>query len=185
MTKSTLKRINLTLALLLVAWSGPTWSQEQTSNVFMDGSHNTDQAVDIASDRLTVDQEAQTAIFEGNVDAVQGEIQLKTERLEVYYTQSDSAGGAPSDSITHMHAIGDVVLISPKETAEGDWAKYDVTDRTIVMKNNVVLTHGDNVLRGTRLDMDLESGRSILKSGKQSGGRVSGRFLPSENESSE
>ncbi len=168
-----------------MAFTPPLWAQDQTNSTFMDGSHDTDQAVDIESDRLTVDQEAQTAIFEGNVDAVQGEIQLKTDRLEVYYVRSGSGAGAPADSITHMHAIGEVVLISPKETAEGDWARYDVTDRTIVMKNNVVLIHGDNVLRGTRLDMDLESGRSILKSSTKKGGRVSGRFMPSESNTEE
>lgn len=75
-------------------------------------------------------------------------------------------GGVFFDFIIYMYVIGDVVLILLKEIVEGDWVKYDVVDWIIVMKNNVVLIYDDNVLCGMCLDMDLDSGCSIFKSGK-------------------
>jgi lipopolysaccharide export system protein LptA len=57
------------------------------------------QPIEITSDRLDVDQEAKTAIFEGNVDAIQGQVHLKADRLKVYYEgDTASIGGAPESA---------------------------------------------------------------------------------------
>jgi lipopolysaccharide export system protein LptA len=49
---------------------------------------------------------------------------------------------------------------------------------TVTLTGNVVMTQGQNVLRGDRLVVDLTSGVSRVESGKNGTGRVQGLFLP-------
>ena len=49
---------------------------------------------------------------------------------------------------------------------------------TVTLTGNVVMTQGQNVLRGERLMVDLTSGVSRVESGKNGQGRVQGLFLP-------
>jgi|GEM_PF-1734582 len=151
---------------------------QNSSSAFATGGHDVKQPISITSDALEVNQDEKTAIFSGKVDAVQGDLRIRTDQLEVFYkTASDGA----ADSITRMKATGNVFIISPHETAEGVLADYDVVTRTISLRQNVRLTKGKNVLCGDALDLDLDSGHSLLKGGCKNKGkrkRIQGLFYP-------
>ena len=179
----------------LVLMSTPAIAQgndDARGGVFAPGGHNTEQPIEITSDLLEVEQEKQVAIFIGNVDAIQGEMKLNSDRLEVYYDVEESEETAPAeeteqtDSIRSLRAEGNVVVNSPNETAKGDWADYDVAKRVLTLHDNVILTQGRNVLCGSKLDMDLDTGRSLLngkcaRSASNPKGRVQGVFFPSKS----
>jgi len=183
------------ICLGLVLAAAPAMAQENAESgggVFAPGGHNTDQPIEITSDLLEVEQEKQVAIFIGNVDAIQGDMTLNSDRLEVFYNVEESEGEAqPEDdgqteSIRSLRAEGNVVVTSPSETAKGDWADYDVAERILTLHDNVVLNQGRNVLCGSKLDMNLNTGRSLLKgkcarSASNPKGRVQGVFFPSKS----
>jgi lipopolysaccharide export system protein LptA len=135
--------------------------------------------IEIVADRLQVDQDQQLATFIGNVDAVQGDMTLRADRLRVFYADAaqDTAaasggggganagaggGGGSDQSIRRIEAEGNVILSQPGETAEGDAGVYDPVANTLVLEGNVVLTRGQNVVRGNRLDSNLQSGVSVV-----------------------
>lgn len=68
------------------------------------------------------------------------------------------------------------------QSASGDWADYQVESRQIEMGDNVLLRQGENVIRGSKLHVDLNSGRARVAGGapSESGGtgRVRGLFHP-------
>jgi lipopolysaccharide export system protein LptA len=124
---------------------------------------NNDQPIEITADSLEVLQEQKIATFAGNVDAVQGDMVLSADRLRVYYGGDDAnaaSGPAGTGSIRRIEAQGNVLLSSPRETAQGDAGVYDVASSQVTLEGGVVLTRGDNVIRGQRLETDLASGRS-------------------------
>ncbi len=181
-------RMKIAAVCLTLMWGGvlgggQVAAQSQTSGIFSPQGQNIRQPINITSDTLKVDQEKQLAIFAGNVDAIQGELQLRADQIEVHYATSNG-GDAPADSITLMRALGNVFIVSPNETAEGALAEYDVASRTITLKENVRLTQGTNVLCGNSLDLYLDTGRSLLKGGCSNKDgkpqRVQGLFFPSE-----
>jgi lipopolysaccharide export system protein LptA len=119
--------------------------------------------IEITADSLEVLQEQKIATFAGNVDAVQGDMVLSADQLRVYYGGDDgsAATGPPgTGSIRRIEADGNVFLSSPRETAQGNAGVYDVTSSQVTLDGAVVLTRGDNVIRGQRLEVDLASGRS-------------------------
>lgn len=146
------------------------------------GGYDTSLPIEITADSLEVRQEAQVAVFRGNVDAVQGELNLRADQLIVHYrTNSEN-----QNSISLIEANGNVFLSSPTEIAQGEKGVYDIDAGTIVLTGSVVLIRGDNVIRGDRLEMNLATGVSrVLSGGLEAGGdgRVKALFVPSSDNS--
>lgn len=123
------------------------------------GEHDTGQPVEITSDRLSVDQLANTAVFSGSVVVGQGELRLAADEVEVTYA-SDETGG---NSIESIRATGNVTVTNGSEAAEGQTAVYRVGDGAIALEGDVVLTQGPNAVSGDRLAINLESGRATME----------------------
>lgn len=136
--------------------------------------HNSNAPVDVTADRIEVQDRADRAIFAGNVHVRQSELTLDTARLTVAYS---SSGGV---QIQRLDASGGVVVRSPSETARGNFAVYDLGRRLITLVGAVQLNRGGSQINGSRLVIDLQSGRAVVDGGPagvgQSGGRVTGHF---------
>lgn len=179
-----------TLALLACSWllpalilTAPAAAQEATGA--MSGfSMDSDEPVRIESDELEVNDREQIAIFSGSVVVEQGDTVMRTPRLQVHYTGSagtdaSGEGGGAAQSISRLEAHGGVVVETREQKASGEWAVFEMATQEITLGGDVVLTQGDNVLRGTSLVVNLETGSSrLLSDGQSGGGRVQGLFIP-------
>lgn len=136
--------------------------------------HDADAPVDVTANRIEVHDRSDRAIFVGDVHVTQGNLTLDTERLTVAY---QSAGGI---QIERLDASGGVVVRSPSETARGNFAVYDLERKLITLIGDVRLARGGSQIAGSRLVIDLTSGRAVIDGGPagvgQSGGRVTGHF---------
>ncbi len=164
-------------ASTLLLLGAPASGQEATSAL---RGHNTDAPVDVAADRIEVQDRADRAIFSGNVVAKQAGLTLNAARVTVAYS---SSGGI---EIERIDASGGVTVRSPSETARGQFAIYDLRSRLITLLGNVTLTRGQSHVNGARLVLDLQTGRAVMDGGAgaratpagtvATGGRVTGRF---------
>jgi lipopolysaccharide export system protein LptA len=149
--------------------------QEQPPSAL--AGHNTNAPVDVTSDRIEVQDRADRAVFSGNVHVVQADMTLDTQRLTVAYSGGQGANGL---QINRLDAAGGVVVHSPSETAKGDFGVYDLDHKLITLIGNVQLTRENNLVNGSRLVIDLNSGRAVVDGGppgvNSSGGRVTGHF---------
>ena len=127
-------------------------------NPLLEGrGHDASLPIAISADAMEIEQSAQRATFMGAVDARQGEIALRAERLVVHY-RGEGEGG--ESSIRLIEATGDVFLVTPGETAQGDAGSYDVDAGIVTLTGQVVLTNADAVLTGHRATMNLATGQS-------------------------
>jgi lipopolysaccharide export system protein LptA len=165
-------------ALALVAFGGTPAIGQAVSAL---KGHNSNAPVDVAADRIEVQDRADRAIFSGNVVARQAELTLNAARVTVAYA---STGGI---QIQRIDASGGVTVRSPSETARGQYAIYDLNNRLITLIGGVTLTRGDSRVSGGRLVMDLSSGRAVMDGSgagaadapsgvANTGGRVTGTF---------
>jgi lipopolysaccharide export system protein LptA len=136
--------------------------------------HDPDAPIDVAADRIEVQDRSDRAVFAGNVHVRQASLTLDTERLTVAYT---SSGGV---QIRRLDASGGVTVKSPSETARGNFGIYDLDRKLITLVGAVQLNRGGSQINGQRLTIDLNSGRAVVDGGPagvgQSGGRVTGHF---------
>ena len=121
--------------------------------------HNTDAPIDVAADRIEVQDRADRVLVSGNVVIRQAELQLNAPRVTVAYL---SGGGI---EISRIDASGGVILRSPSETAHSQYAIYDTGRRLITLLGGVTLIRGENRLSGGRLVLDLDSGRAVMDGG--------------------
>jgi lipopolysaccharide export system protein LptA len=147
---------------------------QQSANPFGSFKHDNTQPIEITADALEVREAEQRAIFSGSVIAGQGELRLTADTLSVWYKPGQ---GEESGQIDRMRADGDVFLSSGAETARGAWADYAVADGMVTMGGGVVLTQGENAIRGEQLTVNLTSGV-----GRIEGGRVQSVFNPASRD---
>jgi len=170
--------------------------------------HDKKAPIEITSDTLEVFQAENRAVFSGHVVAIQADYRLKADQMTVHYRQQEQQGQVTADTkldkkpaddsknpmqagaIQKIDTKGNVFLSTPEETASGDYGDYDVDEQVVRLNDHVVLTKGQNVLKGDRLVYNLDTGKSTVTSaaGTQSAGpdgtkqRVHALFVPEKSD---
>jgi lipopolysaccharide export system protein LptA len=184
---------SLPIAAALLVMAGAHLSAQPSKgppNALQGFSQNRDQPVHIEAKTLEVRDKDKVATFSGDVRVKQGDTNLRCKSLVVVYEQNDEAGAkgktlqaanpgpGGQQRIKRLEARGGVVVTQKDQTATGESGLFDMKSNTVTLVGNVVMTQGQNVLRGERLVVDLTSGVSKVESGKNGQGRVQGLFLP-------
>jgi len=199
----------LGVAVMLALVSASPLGAQTLTNSFGGLSKSSAEPIDIESDLLTVHDAKKYATFSGNVKAVQGTTTLRARELDVHYvgggdkltgqkgeavpvanqTAAPGAQGAGNSAqINKIEARGDVVITSEDDqTTTSDWALYDVPAQLVTVGGNVVLTQGQNVLKGDRLVIDLKTGESRFENtgNTAAGGRIRALFMPKQEGAAE
>lgn len=149
--------------------------------------HNSSAPIDFGAQHMQLDDRANRVLLSGNVKIVQGEMTLTAARMTVSYT-GEIVNGSPQ--VSRLDAAGGVTVTRTDQSANGQYAVYDLNRRVITMIGGVTLRQGPNVIQGARLSINLDTGRATIDgsgvasgsttgpaTGVQStGGRVTGRF---------
>jgi lipopolysaccharide export system protein LptA len=171
-------------ALLFLA-TAHSFAQSSASSQIPGLKLSGDQPIQIESDKLEVRQAESMAIFSGNVTVNQGPTLLKAGKMTVYYVKDPNAGksaaaGASAMTgaaiIDHLEVENKVYIKSNDQIATGDTGKFDMKTQVLVLSGKeVVLSQGDNVLKGCKLTVQMKSGLANVDG---CGGRVMMSFTP-------
>lgn len=163
------------LAVLLTA--GAAAAQNSTPNALQGFSQNRDQPVKIDAATLEVRDKDKVATFGGSVKLVQGDTTLTCKTLVVFYDQDSSSSpstmktatpGAPGggkQSIRRLEAKGDVIVVQKDQRATGENGVFDMKSNTVTLIGNVLISQGQNVIKGDRLVVNLTTGVSRVECG--------------------
>lgn len=185
-----------TLLLALIAGdAGAQSAVKGVPNAMQGFSQNRDQPIQIEAASLEMRDKKKEATFAGNVKVVQGDTTMTAKSLVVFYDQSNAPAPAPaakgaksgpiqsatpgpggSSSIRRLEARGTVVVTQKDQVVTGETAIFDTRANQVTMQGGVVLTQGQNILRGDRLVVDMTTGVSRVESDT---GRVQGLFQSS------
>lgn len=157
-----------------------------------------DQPIAIEADQLDVDDAKALATFTGNVSVAQGETLIKTAKLLVYYAKNAAgkAGGEAtpkpaaaktggalpggSNQIDKIEASGKVYIKSADQVATADQANFDMKTQIAVLTGNVVLSQGENVARGPKLTIRMDTGVAQFSGNTKSGERIKLLMAPDQ-----
>lgn len=170
-------------ALIALASSAAAAQSSGLANTLSGFSANSDKPIAIRSDVIELYDRDRTAVFSGNVIVTQDEVTIRTSKLQVEYEAGAGAAAGGADMqrrISRIEALDKVLVTLKDQKLSGDSAVFEMKKQIITVLGDVVLTQGDNVLRGSRLVVDLNTGRSRLESGTAGGGRVQGSFVPEQ-----
>lgn len=189
--------MRLTLAAFAVlAFAVPAAAQQQgaVTSAFSGFSTKSNDPVNVEADNLEVRDQDQTAIFSGNVQLKQGGSIVNSRKLTIYYyqkgqgpkaegpKQGETAGHQGDNKpetgrdIRRMEAEGDVVVTQRNQRATGARGVFDVQANKVELSGGVTVSQDDNVIKGDRLKVDLNTQTSRVEGGGT--GRVQGVFNP-------
>ena len=194
MTSVSHRVIFAALAVAGVVGTTTLHSQQQPSgppNALQGFSQNRDKPIKINSATLEVRDKDKVATFSGDVHLVQGDTTLRSKTLVVFY--NDDAGSTPAtrpaaatqagpqqnQQIKRVEAKGNVIVVQKDQTATGESGVFDMQANTVTLLGNVVISQGQNVVKGDTLTVDMTTGVSRIACGKaQEKCRVTGLFQP-------
>src|SRR5438309_2711241 len=199
----------LALATIAAGEAGAQSAVNGVPNAMQGFSQNRDQPIQIDAATLEMRDKKKEATFSGNVKVVQGDTTMTSKTLVVFYESTSTSAAAPtppansktaaksaamqsttpgpggSSSIKRLEARGNVVVTQKDQVVTGETAVFDTRSNLITMLGGVVLTQGNNVLRGDRLLVDMTTGVSRVESDSgrfqglfQSSGQTGGPALP-------
>jgi lipopolysaccharide export system protein LptA len=174
--------IALIVAMSICAAHATAQKNQGPPNALQGFSQNRDQPVKIQAASLEVREKDKMATFTGDVQVLQGDTEMRCKSLVVFYEEEAAAKGTRTlkaaepgprgqREISRIEAKGGVVVVQKDQHAQGDTALFNMRENTVTLVGNVVVTRGQDVLRGHRLVVDLTSGVS-----KMDQGRVEGLF---------
>jgi lipopolysaccharide export system protein LptA len=176
------KLFAIVMAATLLAGVGAL-AQQGPSNALQGFSTNRDKPVNIKAASLEVRDKEKIATFSGGVHVVQGDTDMRSKTLVVYYEDNSKdskdavktaqPGPAGTNQIRRMEARGNVVVTQKDQIATGDRGDFDMRTNTVVLSGKVVVTKGKDLLRGERLVVNLTDGVSRME-----GGQVEALFEP-------
>jgi lipopolysaccharide export system protein LptA len=186
----------MALAMMVAGEAGAQSAVKGVPNAMQGFSQNRDQPIQIEAASLEMRDKKKEATFAGNVKVVQGDTTMTSKSLVVFYDQAAAAAPPPantksvksapiqsatpgpggSSSIRRLEARGSVVVTQKDQIVTGEIAIFDTKANQVTMQGGVVLTQGQNVLRGDRLVVDMTTGVSRVESDT---GRVQGLFQSS------
>ena len=185
---SLIARMCLAALALLAVPAAATAQTTGVPNALQGFSQNKNEPVHIEAASLEVRDKDKVATFSGNVVVTQGDTVLRSKTLVVFYDQEDAKGGMKAaqpgpggkQSIRRLEARGGVVVTQKDQTATGANGIFDMKSNTITLNGGLVVTQGQNILRGDSLVVDVATGHAKVEAGK---GRVSGMFSPNSKDS--
>ncbi len=169
--------VTILLAVGLLGPDAPAQQQKNAGppNALQGFSQNRDQPVKIQAASLEVRDKDKIATFSGDVHVVNGDTELRCKSLVVFYDEDPGSrsmkaadpGPGGAQQIRRIEAKGGVLVVQKDQNATGDSAIFNMRENTVMLTGNVIVTRGQDVLRGQRLVVNLSSGVS-----KMDGGRV-------------
>jgi lipopolysaccharide export system protein LptA len=156
------------------AQKNPSPPNQSLPNALQGFSQNRDQPVTIQSSVLVFQDKVAT--FTGNVHVTQGDTEMRSKVLVVFYVDSSKPGPAPATTktaqlgsgeqqIRRIEATGGVLVTQKEQNAAGDSGIFDIQSNTVTLNGNVVVTRGKEVAEGQRLVVDLGTGVSRIEGG--------------------
>lgn len=111
--------------------------------------------IDVTSEKLAIDENANTALFTGDVVAIQDTMTLYAPWVKVFYLEDQSG-------ISHLIAKDGVTLIQDDEAAEGETAHYDLVKEVIVMAGDVLVTQKLSAIASDKMTINVDDGTALM-----------------------
>ncbi len=135
--------------LLCVVLSSPAFASKDTGTAEK-------QPIIITAETLTADNKNNTAVFEGTVVAQTSDMTMSSDKMTVYYDNSDS-------KVSKIHALGNVKVLNNARVLFANEAVYLDNENKIIFTGNPKAVEGDNVITGDKIIFFLHDERAVVE----------------------
>lgn len=126
------------------------------------GAENSSSPISIEADRMVSQENDNSVVFLGNVDARQGDLLIRTDKMTVYYDQEEG-------TTTNSSEVKKLICTGNVQISQGDWLgtgsrmDYYAGDRKVILSGDAKAWQGQNMVSGKTITYYLDEGRSIVE----------------------
>jgi len=132
--------------------------------------------INIEADRMISLENTNSVVFKGNVDARQGDLLIRTDKMTVYYRPKDDKEGGPgAGEVQKLICTGNVRISQGDWLGTGQRMDYHAGERKVVLSGNAKAWQGSNMVSGKTITYYLDEGRSIVEGPATATGKKSGK----------
>ncbi|MGV8056788.1 MAG: lipopolysaccharide transport periplasmic protein LptA [Smithellaceae bacterium] len=177
-----MKKIFILCTLLILLVISPLQAKDNSAKM---NKLNSKEPIEIVSDRMDAFNEKKLVIFSGHAVATQGDKEIKSDRLLLYYKKEtgkkDKIGAKEIEGtgdLEKIEAKGNVIVTQKKRVATGEEAVYFQDSGQIIMTGNATLRDGKNLIKGDKVIVFVNEDRGVVESDPQK--RVKAIIYPEE-----
>jgi len=138
--------------------------------------------IHIEADRMISQEQDNSVIFIGNVDAKQGGITISADEMTVYYTQEKKGNKKSSSSqVKKLICKKNVEITQDDWLGTGNRMDYFAKERKVILSGDAKAWQGQNMVSGKTIIYYLDDKRSIVEQDSQKSGRVKAVIHPESN----
>jgi lipopolysaccharide export system protein LptA len=132
--------------------------------------------IHIEADRMISQEQDNSVVFIGNVDARQGGITIRAEEMTVYYSQDKGKKGSSQ--------VKKLVCKKNVEISQDDWLgtsnrmDYMAKERKVILSGDAKAWQGQNMVSGKTIIYFLDDKRSIVEQDQKTSHRVKAVIHP-------
>ena len=136
------------------------------------------QPIEIEADRMISQEQSNSVVFMGNVDARQGDLTIRCQEMTVFYTRSKGKGKEKTSQVKKLICKKDVEITKGDWLGTGNRMDYFAKDRKVILAGNAKAWKGPNMVSGRTIIYYLDEGRSIVEQDRKRKGRVRATIHP-------
>ena len=135
--------------------------------------------IHIEADRMVSQEQNNSVVFIGNVDASQGKVTIRADEMTVYYTQGDKAKTkSTSSQVKKLVCRGNVEITQDDWLGTAKRMDYFAKGRKVVLTGDAKAWQGQNMVSGKSIVYYLDEKRSVVEQDKTKPGRVKAVIHP-------
>jgi lipopolysaccharide export system protein LptA len=148
------------LLFAAVVFATGVFAADETRN--LEASKNIKEPTVVTSQKMTTDNKAKTALFEGNVIAKKGDRTMYADKMLVHYSEEKG-----SSNIKEIDADGNVKLVRGDRVVTSKVAVYhSEPEEYVVFTGEPRASEGENVVTGTKITYFMKDDHSIVENSK-------------------
>ncbi|MDR2548627.1 MAG: lipopolysaccharide transport periplasmic protein LptA [Desulfobulbus sp.] len=133
-------------------------------------AEESDQPISIEANRMVSQENKNSVVFIGKVDARQGTLTIKSDEMTVFYTekkgetpQGQQQSGQPTNQVEKLICTGNVKISQGDWLGAGERMDYFAKERKAVLSGNARAWQGQNMVSGKSIVYYLDEKRSVVE----------------------
>ena len=153
-------------------------------NARAEAAKGSDAPIRIEADRMISQEQKNSVLFVGNVDARQDDIVIRADEMTVFYTPQDQKNAKDkkgSTQITKLVCKGNVEITRGDWVGTGKQMNYFAPERKVVLTGDAKAWQGQNFVTGETITYFLDEGRSTVTQNPKAKKRIKAVLYPGKN----
>ncbi len=133
------------------------------------------QPIQIEADKMTAMNKSQSVTFTGNVDARQGDIRIRADKMTIYYIKDElesDKNNKDAQQVEKITSKGNVEVTSKEWLGTSETMHYYSKNNLVQLIGNAKAYKGQNMVEGERINYYLDSGTSEVLGTTTAGGET-------------